>query len=100
MKYQSYSFSEKYRFFCAMSKPGAKKPNGNLVSDFERGRYFERALMMRNDAEEYNKNKANNTLSNKNSKSLNMNSREYSDELLNSLFDNFKGLKDDKDSIG
>ena len=93
MKLKEYSFSEKYRYFCAMSRPGTKKKNGSIVSDFERGRYFERALMMRKSAEEYKKNK--NNINKKSDKSLSMNIRNYTDEELDSLFDNFKEFKVD-----
>lgn len=94
---KKYSLSDKYKYFCAMSRPGAKKANGKLVSDFERGRFFERALMIKNSATIYNKSKKSEKMTK--SRELDMNTRDYSDEELNLLFDNLKdiGLKDIND---
>lgn len=86
---KEYTLSEKYRYFCAMSRPGAKR-NGKPLSDFERGRYFERALIVKENAISFKKGKELNVLGIKKvDKKINANKREYSDVFLNSLFNNF-----------
>lgn len=86
---KEYTLSEKYRYFCAMSKPGAKR-NGKPLSDFERGRYFERALIIKENAISFKKEKELNSLdSKKTNKEINANERNYSNVYLTSLFDNF-----------
>lgn len=83
---QKFTLKDKYHYFCAMSKRGAKKSNGKLLTDFERGTYFGFAKLIRVFATSYNKRKKEEKAF---SKVLNCNTRAYTDEDLNSLFDNF-----------
>lgn len=81
---ENFSLSDKYKYFCKMSKVGAKTSTGRLLTDFERGIYMGKAISIQENAKRYYRNKKN-KLSN-----LNMNTRTYTDDELNSLFDNLK----------
>lgn len=85
---KDYTLSEKYRYFCAMSRSGAKR-NGKPLSDFERGRYFERALIIKENAISFKKGKSLNSLDDKKmNKELDKNERNYSAEYLSCLYNN------------
>lgn len=86
---KKYTLKDKYHYFCAMSKRGAKKSNGKLLTDFERGTYFGMTKLIRVFATNYNKRKREEKI---NGQSLNLNNHVYTDEDLNSLFDNFKDI--------
>lgn len=86
-----YTLKDKYNYFCKMSKVGAVKSNGKRLTDFERGTYFGLAKMIRIFASSYN-NKQRKIKANEQIQKINSNTRNYTDEELNSLFDNLKGI--------
>ena len=86
---KKFTLKDKYHYFCAMSKRGAKKSNGKELTDFERGTYFGLAKLIRMFATSYNKRKRDEKI---NGQSLYCDTRSYSDEYLNSLFDNLKDI--------
>ena len=89
---KNYSMSEKYRYFCKMSKVGSTDSNGRLLTDFERGVYMGKALMVQLFAK-WDKNRKIKSYNEKSKKPNDgLHTHSYSDEELNSLFDN--NLKD------
>ena len=84
---KSYSLSDKYRYFCEMSKKGSKKSNGQLLTDFERGVYMGKAISIQENAKRYNRKRTKDQTINLGSMHFG-NERTYSEEELNSLFDN------------
>ena len=88
---KNFTLQEKYNYFCAMSKRGSKKQNGKTLTDFERGTYFGLAKMIKIFASSYN-NKQRKIKNNEQVQKINNNTRKYSEEELNSLFDNLKEI--------
>lgn len=87
---KNYSMSDKYKYFCKMSKVGAVDSNGRLLTDFERGVYMGKALMIQLFAK-WNKNRKNKVFDNgKKSANKGLFTHNYTDEELNTLFDNTK----------
>lgn len=78
---RDYSISDKIKYYSNLAKKGAKDKNGNFLSDFQRGVCFGKARMLSYCAGKFNKQK-------KSCKQTDVNTRTYSDEELNSLFDN------------
>ena len=92
---KDYSLSDKYKYFCQMSKKGARKSNGQSLTDFERGVYMGKAISIQENAQRFYRNKDRANKGNDKTKKLNMNERSYTDAELNSLFDNNKEIKFD-----
>lgn len=86
---KDFSLSDKYRYFCEMSKKGAKKSNGQPLTDFERGVYMGKAISIQENAKRFYRNK---NKTNIKTKKLDLNQRSYTDVELESLFDNNKGI--------
>lgn len=91
---KNYSMSEKYKYFCKMSKKGSCDSNGRSLTDFERGVYMGKALMIQLFAK-WDKNRKT-KVSNSKRKDENFNANKglfthnYSDEELATSFDNLK----------
>ena len=87
-EYKHYSIGDKYRYFCKQSKVGARDNNGRILSDFERGVFFQKAKTISMLVELHKRNQRN-YKSNVNS---GMDIHSYSENELNSLYDNFKDI--------
>lgn len=88
---KNYSMSDKYKYFCKMSKVGAVDSNRRLLTDFERGVYMGKALMIQLFAK-WDKNRKNKVSHSDKKENANkgMFTHEYTDEQLSALFDNLK----------
>lgn len=87
---KDYSVSSKIKYYSNLSKKGSRDNNGKLLSDFQRGVCFGKAKMLGYCASKLKNKKTNNS-----KYTPNMNTRNYTDEELNKLFDNYDGGLDD-----
>lgn len=87
---KDYSVSAKILYYSNLSKKGSKDSNGKLLSDFQRGVCFGKAKMLG-----YCAGKVKNLKNSKKHLKVNSYGRNYTDEELNKLFDNYDGGLDD-----
>lgn len=80
---KDYSVSQKIKYHSDLSKKGAIDSNGNPLNDFQRGVHFGTAKTISRYAAKLKKNGKN-----INNKKMDLNTRTYSDEELNKLFNN------------